>query len=82
MLKNEYRIAEMIANRVLDEPHRDPDEDICILARQLMRAREAINDIAKQKLVFEFDEEEVENADWMEGYESCIRRARAAQQNS
>jgi len=40
MLKNETRIAEMIANRVLDESGRDPDEDICVLARQFLRSRE------------------------------------------
>lgn len=39
--------ATVIANRVLDRPSADPDDDLAILARQLLRAREEIARLAK-----------------------------------
>jgi hypothetical protein len=38
MTERELEHALRIANRVLDEPYRDPDDDISVLARQLTRA--------------------------------------------
>lgn len=34
--------AAALANKILDKPHIDPDGDTCVLARQLLRARERI----------------------------------------
>lgn len=36
----EYERAIELANRVLDKPYIDPDGDICVLARQFLRAVE------------------------------------------
>ena len=38
MTEKEQAIA--LANRVLDKPYVDPDGDICLLARQFLRALE------------------------------------------
>jgi hypothetical protein len=48
-----------------------------LLARE-ERLRKALAGIAKQRLWDEMSEEDQENADWTEGYEECVRRARAA----
>ena len=37
-----------LANRVLDKPNIDPDGDLCLLARQLLRAREQIDRLAHE----------------------------------
>ena len=34
--------AAVLANRVLDEPYRDPDDDMSMLSRQLLRRIEAL----------------------------------------
>ena len=39
---NEYEQAIQLANRVLDKPYIDPDGDICLLARQFLRAVERL----------------------------------------
>lgn len=31
-----------LAHRILDRPHADPDDDLAVLARQLIRARECV----------------------------------------
>lgn len=36
----EYNAAIALANAILDEPGRDPDDDLSVLARQLLRAIE------------------------------------------
>lgn len=38
----EAQQAEAIANKVLDRPNADPDDDMAVLARQLLRTREAL----------------------------------------
>lgn len=37
---SEYDAARLLANRVLDDASRDPDSDLSMLARQLLRADE------------------------------------------
>lgn len=37
---SEFDTALQVANSVLDRPYADPDDDLAILARQLLRARE------------------------------------------
>lgn len=39
---DERTYAVTLANRVLDRPYIDPDEDIAVLARQLLRRHEEI----------------------------------------
>lgn len=41
--------ALMLANRVLDKPYIDPDGDICMLARQLLRQTERLSQSAPQQ---------------------------------
>lgn len=38
-----------LANRVLDKPYIDPDGDICVLARQFLRAYEANRSLIEHK---------------------------------
>ena len=38
----EVDFAEKLAHKVLDDPSRDPDSDLSVLARQFLRARETI----------------------------------------
>lgn len=45
---------------------------------RIARMREALTEIARQKLVNELNDDEHENANYAEGYESCVQRARAA----
>ena len=40
MFETEHAVR--LANKVLDDPTRDPDDDLATLARQFLRAREAI----------------------------------------
>lgn len=75
---SETKFAENIAGIVLDRPGEDPDSELSTLARQFLRAREALADIAKQKLWAEMPDEDMDNVSWMEGYEGCVLRARAA----
>lgn len=42
MTTDERTEAEAIANRLLDEPYADPDDDIRVLARQFNRSQEQI----------------------------------------
>lgn len=44
--KNELEGAVRLADRVLDRPNADPDDDLAVLARQLLRANEALQRIA------------------------------------
>lgn len=39
---SEYQQAAVLANRVLDRPHADPDDDLAVLARNLLRTRETL----------------------------------------
>ena len=39
---SEAQEAIALANRALDRPNCDPDDDLCVLARQLLRLREAM----------------------------------------
>lgn len=38
--------AKMIAHQVLDDPGRDPDDDLAVLSRQLLRAFERLEPVA------------------------------------
>ena len=40
---DERENAIKVAHAVLDQPWRDPDDDISVLARQLLRANEAVD---------------------------------------
>jgi len=37
----------LLAKRFLEHPHLDPDSDICVLARQLLRREERLQKIEK-----------------------------------
>lgn len=41
----EHEEALLLAGKILDRPHADPDDDLAILARQLLRTREQLNAI-------------------------------------
>jgi hypothetical protein len=41
--------AVLLANRVLDRPYIDPDGDICMLARQLLRRVEEIATLKRER---------------------------------
>jgi hypothetical protein len=43
----EYEEARLLANKVLDRFNCDPDDDLCVLARQLLRADERAAALAK-----------------------------------
>lgn len=45
MIINEFAYAIVVANRVLDRPNGDPDDDLAVLARQFLRACERARDI-------------------------------------
>jgi hypothetical protein len=40
--------ALLLANKILDRINADPDDDLAILARQLLRARERLDKLEKQ----------------------------------
>ena len=40
--------AMLLAERILDKPYIDPDGDICLLARQLLRAHEKIEALKQE----------------------------------
>jgi hypothetical protein len=42
---NEYADAYELANRVLDRINADPDDDLAVLARTLLRTREAMENL-------------------------------------
>lgn len=42
-MKPEYERARELANKVLDRPNADPDDDLAVLARQFLRAIEPID---------------------------------------
>lgn len=44
MMENEMQRAIIIADRVLDRPNADPDDDLAVLARQLLRALERLGE--------------------------------------
>lgn len=75
---NEAKLAKNVADMVLNRVGEDPDSELSILARQFLRSCETLTDIAKQKLWEEMPEEDMDNVSWMEGYEECVSRARAA----
>lgn len=39
--------ALVLANKILERPHGDPDDDLAVLARQLLRAREQVAQLRK-----------------------------------
>ncbi len=39
-MEQEHEIAIRLANKLLDEPNADPDDDLRLLARQFLRAKE------------------------------------------
>lgn len=45
---NERTEAFILANRLLDEPNADPDDDLRILARQLLRKTEVVERLEKR----------------------------------
>lgn len=45
---DEREHAVRLANHVLDRVNADPDDDLAVLARQFLRAREALQQIADQ----------------------------------
>jgi hypothetical protein len=47
-------------------------------ARENLRLREALEDIARQKLIEELDEEEFDSADFETGYDMIVSEAREA----
>lgn len=47
-MSKEREEAIALANRVLDKPYIDPDSDICLLARQFLRALEAQESLTKR----------------------------------
>lgn len=47
---NEHKTAVKLANTILDEPGRDPDDDLSVLARQLLRTHEALETAIKKLL--------------------------------
>lgn len=42
-MRSEFEHAREFANKVLDKPHRDPDDDLSVLARQFLRAIESVD---------------------------------------
>jgi hypothetical protein len=50
MRDEEYLSARRLANRVLGQSGRDPDDDLSVLARQLLRADERIDELERQVL--------------------------------
>lgn len=49
MVEREYAIK--LANAVLDQPGRDPDDDVSVLARQLLRAVDELQQLAAARAV-------------------------------
>jgi predicted transcriptional regulator YheO len=45
---SERRIADELAERLLDEPNADPDDDLRTLSRQLLRCREVVEQLNKE----------------------------------
>ena len=45
-MNDERSDAIKLANRVLDRPHADPDDDLAVLARQLLRREEYVASLA------------------------------------
>ena len=54
--------------------------DLAYLLAENKRLREGLESIARQKLDAEMDEIEVLNADYIGGYDECVKTARAALQ--
>ena len=48
------------------------------LQKELETAREALEDIARQRLSHEMTKEAQSYADWLGGYDECVRTARRA----
>lgn len=61
--------AVKLANKVLEDPSRDPDSDLSMLARQFFRAREALAFIALHLLSDEGDKEATEREIGLEASE-------------
>jgi hypothetical protein len=49
----ELEQAVLLANKVLDRVNADPDDDLAILARQFLRARERIGALERQDVTKE-----------------------------
>jgi len=60
------------------EFHKNTADALTKLVAERNAAIGILAGIAKQRLWIEMSEEDQENADWTEGYEKCVRRARAA----
>lgn len=60
----EHDLALAIADRILERPHADPDDDIAVLARQFLRAEERIATAATAlaRLSAPVTEEEIDKA--------------------
>lgn len=52
--------------------------ELAALRAEVERLREELGAIAEQKLIDEMDTDEWTNADFADGYESCVRIARQA----
>lgn len=48
MRSAERQRALELAERILDRPNADPDDDLAVLARQLIRAQEEINSLRQR----------------------------------
>lgn len=49
MDKQEHDRAIRLANRILDRPYADPDDDLAVLSRQLIRYTEEVSQLRKRK---------------------------------
>ena len=56
--------------------------EITRLQKELERAREALEDIARQRLSHEMTKEAQSYADWLGGYDECVRTARRARRTT
>lgn len=76
---NEWADIDVIKRRI--EGSRLNGKDVVLVEHTVMeRLMSALENIAKQKLRPEMDEDVIEgvNADWESGYESCVKLAREA----
>jgi hypothetical protein len=46
--ETEFEFAVRLANKVLDRPYGDPDDDLAVLARQFLRAVERLDPISRE----------------------------------
>ena len=45
---SEYEETKLLANRILERPNCDPDDDLCMLARQFLRGDEIVQKLKRQ----------------------------------